>query len=402
MTPRPVGWRLLILSVAAISLATLVPTGGSTSSPDFCILCGHRGLSDFLSNIIMFAPFGFALARRGFALRRAALLGLLFTLSIEVAQLDLISGRDANIGDVLANSFGTILGWLVACHRAWWAPRDGGPGRRRALIATSATLAILLIGLALFSPSLPATTWHMQWTARFGNMASYEGRVLSTRIGPLDVPGRQAIQKSDSVRRMLFEQPLEVIATGAVPRGIAPIVSIYDEDQREILMLAADRADLVYRYRMLADVLRLDRGDLRVHQAFEHIAEGSTYRLVWSVDRKGYCLDREGRLECGRGFTVGDTWTLLMALDWGTAERDVLRAMWLWLVFLPTGLLLGRGRTPMLAAALVVVVLVAGPLALGFAATPLYQLFASLIGLASGWVLSWRRMPAHTPSSSSS
>ena len=155
-------------------------------------------------------------------------------------------------------------------------------------------------------------------------------------------------------------------------------------------MLAAARADLIYRYRMIADAFRLDHGDIRVHQAFEDVAVGDIYRLRWTVDRKGYCMDLDGRSECGRGFTVGDTWTLLMSLDWRTAEMNVFRSIWLWLLFVPAGLLAARLHTAMAAAVLTAVALASVPPLLGFAITPLYQFLAALTGLATGALLSRR------------
>ncbi|MEX0907226.1 MAG: VanZ family protein [Gemmatimonadota bacterium] len=385
---RPPGWRLLVVSAAAIGIATLVPTGGSGTTASGCILCGHRGLSDFISNILLFAPLGFALGRRGQPLLRAAAIGAAYSLGIELAQMDLIPGRDANLGDLVANSLGAVAGWGAGFRRGWWTRSGSDTGR--CLGAAAATAVLLLGALALFAPSLPDSTYYMQWTARFGNMAAYDGRVLSTRIGPLDIPGRQRIEQTDSVRELLFGQPLEIVAVAASPPDIAPIVSIYDDRQRQIMLLGAERADLIYRYRMLADELLLDHGDLRVHQAFERVEPGTTFRLRWVVDRRGYCLELDGRSECGRGFTVGDTWTLLMALDWGTDERAVLRALWLWGIFLPAGFLARRARTLAAAGLLAALLLLAGPLLLGFAATPVHQVAAALMGLLTGRLAAWR------------
>lgn len=384
--------ELLILSTAVIALATLLPGNGGAS--DGCILCGHRALSDFLSNIVLFAPFGFGLALRRQSLLSTALAGALFSLAIEVAQLSLISGRDANISDLIANSLGAVAGWGLGDRRHWWM-RAGR--NHRCLTITAATLALLLMGLGLFTPSLPATTYYMQWTPRFEHMGVYKGKVLSTRIGPLEMAGGQRITQTDSVRRMLFKKPLQISATADLGAEMAPIISIYDADQRQILLLGAERSDLTYRYRMLADELRLDHGDLRIHQAFEHITHGRTYRLKWAVDRAGYCLELEDQRRCGPGFTVGDTWTLLRSLDWGTDERTVISAVWLWLMFIPAGLVSTGVRTTAKAGALMGITLILIPLFMGFALTPAYQIIASWIGLLTGWLTGARsieRYPA--------
>src|SRR5690606_20459882 len=148
-----------------------VPAGPGGSTPGFCILCGTRGLSDFLSNILLFAPLGFALARRGHSLRFTAVAGLLFTVGIETAQLSLISGRDSNIGDVIANSTGAVAGWLAGFHRNWWLRRDGG--HRRSPTEAGTTLALPLGGPARLTPALPAPLHYMQRGARFCTLSHH-------------------------------------------------------------------------------------------------------------------------------------------------------------------------------------------------------------------------------------
>ena len=377
---KPPRRKLLVLSVIAIALVTLVPGGGGSSSG--CMLCSDRWLSDFIANILLFVPLGFALARRGHPLLHAVTGAALFSLGIELTQLNLISGRDSNIGDVIANTLGAMAGWSIGARRHWWLRSDDA--HRRCLGVTAATLTVLVAGLGLFTPSLPDTRYYMQWTARLGHMGTYEGEVASTRIGDLQVPGGQHIEQADSVRRLLFRRPLEVVATADLRARLAPIVSIYDEDQRQIMLLGAERADLIYRYRTFADELRLDHGDIRVHQAFEHIPHGGAYRLTWSIDKQGYCLELEGRSECGRGFTVGDTWTLLQALDWGTDERTVLGTLWVLLMFVPAGLPAVRPATLLAAGVLATLTLIAAPLSMGFAITPIHQIIAALAGLVIG------------------
>src|SRR5690606_19950150 len=116
--------------------------------------------------------------------------------------------------------------------------------------------------------------------------------------------------------------------------------------------------------------------------------------------RKGYCMELEGRGVCGRGYTVGDTWSLLMSLDWGTDERAVLRMIWLCLLFVPAGLVAASARTLAAAALLTILTLLAAPALSGFAMTPLHQIAAACAGLLTGSLISGRR--ARPPVSESS
>lgn len=102
---------LLVLAV------TLTPVGGHPNSqPAWCIVCGTRGLADFLGNILLFVPLGLALAALGWSWWRVALAGTLLSVGIEALQVFVVTGRDASIGDVLGNGLGALAGalaWLV-------------------------------------------------------------------------------------------------------------------------------------------------------------------------------------------------------------------------------------------------------------------------------------------------
>ncbi len=374
---------LLALGVAAITLATLVPIPGGRSVPGICVICGTLGGSDFISNVILFAPFGFALAWRGHPLWRAALIAGAFSLAVETAQIALITGRDASLGDLIANTTGACIGWAAGFHRAWWLRRDRE--MRRCIGVTAIILASITGGLALFTPSLPDSTYFLQWTMRFRGMSVYDGAVRSTRIGPLILSGPGSIERTDSVRAMLFSEPLEAVVTaGPPPPTLAPIVSIYDDAQRRIMLLGAVEDDLVLQYRTLADNLRLDHADLRVRGMFRHVTAGNTFGLTSMVSREGYCFEVEGERECGRGFTAGDTWSLLQSVSLDEESRVAIGAIWLWAVFLPAGFLATRKRTLAAATLLAMVALAVVPVLLGFVMTPLPQLFGAAAGLVSG------------------
>lgn len=373
---------LLAFSIAAIALATLIPRdGGAVTQPlSLCLLCGQRGLGDFLSNILLFVPFGFALRRRGWPLLRVVLIGAAASLTIEVAQLGLITGRDPNAGDLLANTLGALVGGLVMEKRSFWRPAAGSPWRA-AGIATG--VSILLLGaLSLFTPYEPdAGQFVVQLAPGRPDMDTYLANVHSVRIGDTLLDTTAAIRRPSDA---LLGNALEVQAEKHVPPHLAPIVTVHDQHGRELLMLGAAREDLVYRQRMRADELRLDRGDIRVHQAFEVVPSGAMYNLRLRVDRTGYCLELEGRAACGRGFTVGDTWSLLLALDWGSDERAVLRALWLFILFIPPGLPARRRRDTAAAATIAGGLLMSGTLLMGFAPTPAYQLIAVWAGILTG------------------
>ena len=120
----------LVVSLALIALLTLTPVhGGGGSATELCILCGSRGLADFISNVILFLPFGAALACNRVSRRTTAAVCLLLPLSIEAVQFQMIAGRDASSGDLISNGIGTFAGWSLFLTRAWWTVPGDRPVR---------------------------------------------------------------------------------------------------------------------------------------------------------------------------------------------------------------------------------------------------------------------------------
>lgn len=70
-------------------------------------------LRNILGNIVMFVPFGLfaGILRRDLRWKQALLLGLGITCFIECWQL--LVGRYSDIDDVLLNTLGVLLGWLL-------------------------------------------------------------------------------------------------------------------------------------------------------------------------------------------------------------------------------------------------------------------------------------------------
>ena len=123
--PRLYGVLLVCASLGLIVLITLSPFDFSCSDTSFRndrpilhVGWGKSSVSDVLLNAVLFMPFGFGLAsmlswRRLAGLTSLAVVfGGCFTLSytIEVLQ-QFMPSRFPALRDVLANSFGGVLGW---------------------------------------------------------------------------------------------------------------------------------------------------------------------------------------------------------------------------------------------------------------------------------------------------
>ncbi len=123
---RQLWWLVLAGSIGLILLATLAPLGatqGVNLPPRWCLACGGLWVTDGISNVVLFAPFGVALA-----LLRVRWWGVLlwsagFSFGVEYLQsIGLPPSRSAAWADVVANGLGGLVGvWLLAL-RGWLFP----------------------------------------------------------------------------------------------------------------------------------------------------------------------------------------------------------------------------------------------------------------------------------------
>ncbi len=96
----------LAASALVIAALTLTPSSvPSTSAPFFCLTCG-AWLQDGLDNVLLFAPFGAALAALGLRRGGPVVVAAATSFAIEFAQYSALPGRDAALTDLIANTVG--------------------------------------------------------------------------------------------------------------------------------------------------------------------------------------------------------------------------------------------------------------------------------------------------------
>lgn len=82
-------------------------------TPWWCLSCGEAGSADLFQNLLLFLPLGLAWRRAGAAAGPTLLVSLALTLTIELTQAFILPGRDAALGDLLANTLGGGAGWAL-------------------------------------------------------------------------------------------------------------------------------------------------------------------------------------------------------------------------------------------------------------------------------------------------
>jgi hypothetical protein len=126
--------------------------------------------------------------------------------------------------------------------------------------------------------------------------------------------------------------------------ALASLVSIADDQSREIVLLGPDRSDIVFRYRALAASLGFDEPDVRAAGAMRDVRVGDSLSIAVRSDGKGYCLAVNERAACGLGFTVGRGWALLYYPEsFPSWLRALLDDAWVAGLMIPLGFWI-RGR----------------------------------------------------------
>jgi len=100
----------LLAWLAITAYLTQRPGHGSRLNLD---LLAYPATLEPLENILYFVPLGILLATLGWRFIAVAGVGMAVSATIEVTQYFVNDGRTADINDVITNTLGAILGWLV-------------------------------------------------------------------------------------------------------------------------------------------------------------------------------------------------------------------------------------------------------------------------------------------------
>jgi glycopeptide antibiotics resistance protein len=118
---------MAVLGVVLIASATLNPNGAGGRVfrvfPHADLASPVKFMRNVGGNVLLFVPFGIALALRRWRLSTALAVGVLLSTGIEVAQYAWHLGRTSEVADVVLNTLGVGLGHLMGLTAV---------GRRRA------------------------------------------------------------------------------------------------------------------------------------------------------------------------------------------------------------------------------------------------------------------------------
>jgi hypothetical protein len=394
-----VGLVVAVLSIAIIAAATLIPARDQASmaadTSVWCLVCGGLGVTDVALNILLFVPLGIGLSLLGVSRWRGITLIVLTTLTVEVLQLSFIPGRDASLSDLLTNTIGGMLG-------LWLGPNLGKalfPAPPLAFRLAIATLVLWMLQQAFaawaVAPVLPASVYYGQWAPELAQFDHFTGTVTSVTLNELPL-GNGRFEATDRVRAELMrpEFELEVLAqSGTRTEKTAPIFSIFDDQQREILLLGTGRANLIFHLRTRLDPLRLRSPSIALPGAVPEDS-GSTLSVRVNYDGARYRLQMTGEsrvdsLVVPVSASWGWSFALPFSYDFG-AGAPWLTALWLAGFWLVAGFWAAQSRrAPIVWWGLIAVTLVIGlggiPTFFGLAVAAGSEWVAALAGAALGW-----------------
>ena len=384
-----IGSALIFLAAALVLVATLYPTQATTGGSNIvCLICGERGLADAIANVILFMPLGAAAALTGRSTLVCLALGAALSAGVELAQITLIPGRDASIGDLVFNTLGAAAGVAVIKTSRWWLGYDRVRASRLSLFA--AFVAVLVIAATgwFLVPQPSEGAYFVMWTPVLRHLDRYEAPVRSVIIGDLPaVPGR--IGEPSQLRELVRAgAPIRVGATAATrTTRQAAMFAIYDDLKREVVLIGPDRDDLVFRVRMRSASARLHQPDLRVVGGWRDLIPGSEIMVTARRSGRSYCVGFGPEPPCNNGFSAGTGWALLLHLDHMPAWLEsALNVLWLAMLGFPVGFWARRRWESLCALFGFAAALVVLPPWVGLL-TPAYSLLGGIAGIGLGLVL---------------
>jgi len=402
--PPALGWSPTIERLARIGvIANLLVISAVTMRPGevdpaqapcgfLALSCGELVTLDVILNAMLFAPLGACLVIAGGRPRLTTLGGFALSAAIEALQL-LLPGRYPALRDILANGAGGLLGATLAAA----APsllRGGALTAHRLLLGWTLGLGLLSsAGAALLHPSAPDAIWFGQWAPELGNFERYAGAVISAELQGAPLPSR-SFPTPPAFRASYSSMHVEATATAPHGRSerAAPIVSVFDEHQRKILILGQHGDDLIFEPRLRGEDWGLRGIAIRVRGGVPANGDtlwlGARYRagVLSAASRQN---GEPRRVAASERLSPISAWRMLLPWRWPmTAPVGItLDGLMLGLLALPIGVAARRaqnvGRRRVILQAVVVIgvsaiVLVPLPFGLEIAAWPLW------LGLGAG------------------
>jgi len=369
---------LLAGSLLLIGVATLVPLHepGGSSQLYFTLEFG-----DALRNIGLYVPFGVAWLVGRRSLAAGVVVALVLSTGIELLQL-VLPGRFSNPWDIVSNTTGALLGVVLWRERRWWL-RPPAPLALSLVLANGAAIGLsgLTVGW-LRLPFIEELRIDSHWTPDFYYLNRYQGQVTGAAMNGIRLPhGRLA--HGGPVREALSgEFDLRVIGrVGPEPPGPGVLFLITDGRKRDLIAMIVEGSDLWVTYGDRAREFGLVPPRLPLADALADAEPGSPLYVHLERRENEFCLRVNALEKCGLGYSVADSWTLLVPFSVATPWAA---AVWLALLAFPLGFWSQSPAAMLSGLALALLGLMAAPVFFPLLPTSSIHVLAILAGTALG------------------
>ena len=342
---------LVAAALLLVAVPTLTPTPGSAGSTGICIFCGSLGGVDFSLNLALFVPLGAAIWNATGSWRHAVVAGFLVSMVIETLQFQLIAGRDATVGDVLANGLGTLTGAGIALGSR--RVRDATAATARRFAAAAGLLTALLVSLAavLLLPHQTTNLLFVQWSPVKKDEAVFRGNLESVEFNGRQLQRRDTVRAHQSIDSVTRSHVVKATVRGPVPGAPRQAVIIRLAHLEEGLQLAQRGDGVAFRAYSFASRFRLRTVQVMLDEAFPRPgaeragtvtieARSTPERIVVRANRQG---ERITSVAVPR--TIGLAWAFFLPWnaaigpDWWPANT-----CWIAGLMFPVSLLTGRAQ----------------------------------------------------------
>jgi len=253
------GCLITAAGLGFIAATTMVPLAPGNQGPPSWF--GNPSIPDILRNVLLYVPFGFGLRQGGLRSRSAILIAVALSAIVEIAQLGLITGRNASMMDVTSNTLGAAAGVSLATH--WHTLLHPGARLRSHLFAsaTSALLAILVASAFGLRVSLPPGQYRVQWAPQGVGHDWFHGELLAAFVSGTSLRGGMS-NPIEGRGAMWLSRDIALLARFVPGKALSEestIVGIGDStDEIEIVELDQERSDLRFRVRTLTGRVGLE------------------------------------------------------------------------------------------------------------------------------------------------
>ncbi|MBK7947559.1 MAG: hypothetical protein IPK00_02175 [Deltaproteobacteria bacterium] len=214
----------------------------------------------------------------------------------------------------MTNTLSAAAGALLYASRRDWLLPEPATAARLAFGSALAAAAGLVAGIQLLRLTPGSPGFDAGWRPALGQYEPYAGAILGARIGDLPLPIGPVVDADAFLDAFLAGLPL-VLEAELRPSSVAtaPLFTVHDRDQAEILLVAAQSADLLFEQHTRALDLGLEQPAHRWAGALASELAPTDAALI-RIERSASSawLSIDGRVLGKRTWTPGRVWGLLI------------------------------------------------------------------------------------------